>query len=119
MGNNARPDILYAGDGNEMKVYLRKGGISYVLMKVEKTGDVEKELEVNNRFYNERWQLIGSHDNRERFYFWDKIREKVEYKIENMPCFQGFLDSYHHNTPWNVTNAKARKPKKVLNFKIF
>jgi len=44
MEGNLRPDILYVGDGGGAKIYLRKGGVSYVLT----IDNEEEELETLN-----------------------------------------------------------------------
>ncbi len=45
MNNQPRTDILYTGDGNGMKVYLRKTGISYVINKIEGIDEQKEETE--------------------------------------------------------------------------
>lgn len=50
MNNNLRSDILYAGDGGGMQVYLRKTGISYVLSNMtEVMKEVKREIEESER----------------------------------------------------------------------
>ena len=47
---NLRPDILYKGDGGGANIYLRKGGISYVMSRMEGTEEeetIKKNLKAN------------------------------------------------------------------------
>ena len=62
-----------------------------------------KSLEKNNRFYNEEWQLIGSHDLNHRIESWQKLKMKVDYseEIESKPFFQKMIYSYNNSLPWN------------------
>ena len=53
MNNHLRPDILFSGEAGGMKIYLRKTGISYVMVKKEErmsenseTAKMDKESKV-------------------------------------------------------------------------
>lgn len=86
-----------------------------------------EKLENNNRFFNLKWQLIGSHDVGARLNYWRKIRKLVSYgkQIEKEHHFCKFLDCARSGKPWNLS-SEADSPKpisdkqpKIFSRKIF
>jgi hypothetical protein len=87
-----------------------------------------EKLEKNNRFFNHKWQMIGSHDNASRLIYWRKIRGEVPYsrKIEKDKHFTRFLESTRTNKQWNLPDRGGNnamppnlKQPKIISRKIF
>lgn len=88
-----------------------------------------ERLENNNRFFNYKWQMIGSHDVVARSNYWRKIRSVVKYgkKIEKDKHFIRFLDAARNGTQWNIPSdekappplPKPDKEPKLFSRKIF
>jgi hypothetical protein len=78
-------------------------------------------LEENNRFFNRKWQLIGSHDNESRLSYWRKIRSEIPYshKIEKDYHFSRWIEATREKKPWNLKTeddpAPLRKVYKTAN----
>jgi hypothetical protein len=91
--------------------------------------DLWKKYDTNNRFFNEKWQLIGSHSNQQRLHYWSRIKNKVPYaeELEKMPNFSKWLDCANNNRAWNLPNSsdhienksKMQGYKKRLPIKLF
>jgi hypothetical protein len=85
-----------------------------------------EKLNKNNRYFNEEWQLIGSHDNASRLEYWKRIRKSVPYfqELEKEHHFARFLETAKVNEKWNVTvkseplATSAKKPS-IFKRKIF
>lgn len=63
-----------------------------------------EKLDKNNRFFNEKWQMIGSHDNYSRLVYWKRIRNQVPYaeNLEKEYHFSRFLIAAKNNEKWNI-----------------
>lgn len=63
-----------------------------------------EQLEKNNRFYNEKWQLLGHHDNPSRLLCWRRIRHFVPYAktLEKEKHFARWLRACREKLPWNL-----------------
>lgn len=88
-----------------------------------------ERLEENNRFFNRKWQLIGSHDVGARLNYWRKIRSEVAYgrQIEKDKHFARFMEAARTGKPWNLPEKpetrgepshEGKKPK-IFSHKIF
>lgn len=83
--------------------------------------EVWGRLEYNNRFFNRKWQMIGSHDNQSRLFHWRQIRSAVPYAEELEKChhFGRWLDAATNNLTWNKTevnesrNTRQRRIKPI------
>jgi len=62
-----------------------------------------KLLEDNQRFFNKKWQMIGSHDNTSRKHFYDRIRSDIAYadKLEKCRHFGRWLRAAEAGLSWN------------------
>lgn len=87
-----------------------------------------ERLENNNRFFNFKWQMIGSHDVGARLNYWRKIRNHVTYgkQIEKDHHFARFMDCARTGKSWNLETKPDRprpiqsdKKPKIFNRKIF
>ena len=85
-----------------------------------------EQLDKNNRYFNEEWQLIGSHDNISRLNYWRRIRTSVPYykELEKEYHFARFLSAARTNGKWNLdikpttqTNIPDNSNKKKIIFK--
>lgn len=80
---------------------------------------VREGLADNNRFFSRKWQLIGSHDNRERLSHYKDIRPQIPYApdLEQEKHFKGWLHSARTGGEWNVqldgTKRAGRKVDRV------
>ena len=65
--------------------------------------DMWRTFPTNNRFFNQEWQMIGSHDNASRNYYWQVIRNVVPYRsqLEEGPHFRRWLLATRYFMPWN------------------
>lgn len=62
---------------------------------------------INNRYFNSRWQLIGSHDNKNRFDLYQSIRNKIPYRnsLEKEPHFSRWLEMKE----WNIETSETER----------
>ncbi len=73
--------------------------------------DVWKKLEHNSRFFNRNWQLIGSHDNTSRLFYWKQIRTSVSYcsQLEKCEQFARWIDAANTCSEWNKPDVNASR----------
>ena len=85
----------------------------------------------NNRFFNRKWQLIGSHDNQERLKYYTDIWPQISYAtdLERERHFRRWMRSARTGESWNVQlegskqvgNRKDRevngRPRPIVRFK--
>lgn len=85
-------------------------------------------LQENNRYFNKKWKLIGSHDNKSRLGYWRRIRSEIPYarKLEKEHHFARWLQATRENLPWNIEIKEPQvppkppyKPVKPISRKIF
>jgi len=87
-----------------------------------------EQLDKNNRFFNEKWMLIGSHDNPSRYIYWRRIRDRVPYAkaLEKEKHFARWLIACREKTAWNLEPPEElpsaptpmKRPKNIGN-KLF
>lgn len=85
--------------------------LSYVfkLLNKEPPKDLWEKLNDNNRFFNRKWQLIGSHNNTQKRAYYDSIKEDISYHHD--------LETQKHFSRWlkgGTWNLPAEKSKKVI-----
>lgn len=101
-------DGLYRlpGRENEIGVGYEVDSLTEVIKTREKVPSEEfwKSLEDNSRFFNRAWQLIGSHNNYERYNYYYKIRSDIRYanELEKLPHFARWLHCTRHGKEWNL-----------------
>lgn len=75
-----------------------------------------EQYEVNNRYYNKEWQLIGSHDNRQRYLYWNRLKTDVVYS--DQLCaeynFSRWLTAAKNGSDWNMPVRGKRTPKRLI-----
>lgn len=78
------------------------------------TEDILKRFEKNHRFFNEKWQLIGCHDNQERGFYYNLVREKIQYvnDLEKEENFSRWVDAWTNKKEWNLPSARGTKKGK-------
>lgn len=117
------------GRETELGVGHDAGAINYIYNNFKKApipDSVWDIYETNNRFFNKDWQLIGSHNNRERYDYWLKIRNDVPYaeELEKKEHFARWLKVVQEDGEWNLPNSEdhierriftpKRMPKKLI-----
>ena len=119
-----RPDILYRGDAGGANVYLRKGGISYVMNRMEgadELHEMEEEMEHKGIDAKRIKQVM------------DSIRSKmltsiqrvdmefvggnIQAAIKEQDCTEGYFNYYLGHCPQGITGVKAYK--KITYEKIY
>lgn len=101
------------GIGWEMKdledVYRRTTGAGV-------PADVWANQQHNSRFFNRKWQMIGSHDNTTRLYYWHQIRGAVPYsrQLEDGPQFGRWLRAAAAGSPWNKNDVNVSRATRIL-----
>lgn len=86
-----------------------------------------KLLENNQRFFNRKWKMIGSHDNKSRKHFYNQIRASIPYveKLERCRHFKRWLRSAESGSQWNkpednISRKNLLRPKsKIVTKKEF
>lgn len=95
------------------------GALTYIYQRILRQEVPQSILDanaVNNRFFNEKWQLIGSHNNTQRLGYWRRIREQVPYfeELEKEKHFSRWLHYAREGLTWNLPNSEdhieCRKP---------
>jgi hypothetical protein len=85
--------------------------------------DIWKWQENNTRFFNREWQLIGSHNNYQRYIYYHKIRKDIPYadELEKEEHFARWIYSVQNAKEWNLPIEKkpepplhTRKPKSLV-----
>lgn len=81
------------------------------MTKQQVDDDFWLSLRHNNRFFNEKWQMIGSHDNNERLNYYKTIRPKVAYchDLEKQPHFSRWLRTFETKEQWNLRSEEREK----------
>lgn len=88
-------------------------------VKQEITEDFWAGWKDNQRFFNRQWQLIGSHDNNQRYDYYRKIRNDISYRfvLETTPQFSRWLSCVRERGTWNLpserANARRRRQQQV------
>lgn len=79
------------------------------------TPEMTERLKVNNRYFNEKWQLVGCHDNAKRHEYYMYLRNKIPYhmKLEQEFNFRRWLNK---SNPWNL-ESEIKKTKDVKDIK--
>lgn len=74
------------------------------------------KLAHNSRFFNRNWQLIGSHDNVSRLFYWNQIKNHVPYssQLEECEYFSKWLKAARTNSPWNKPNVNESRLTRQL-----
>jgi len=112
MEGNLRPDILYVGDGGGAKIYLRQGGVSYVMDNGQLIIDneEEEELPIDNE------QLTIDNDKEEELGTLRVHRVDMEFvnantdakiRVENPT--EGYFNYYLGHCPDGITGIKAHR----------
>lgn len=86
-----------------------------------------KLLADNQRFFNRQWQMIGSHDNTSRNYFYQQIKHEIPYREQLEKCFHfsRWLRAVQYGLQWNkpgVNHSRQNqlyRKKEVKTKKIF
>jgi hypothetical protein len=78
--------------------------------------EVLNRLEGNQRFFNRKWQMIGSHDNKDRLAFWLQIRRSVSYTdfLEKEEHFGRWLEAARRGLPWNIEEKNLSRLTRLL-----
>ena len=100
---NLRPDILYIGDEAGAKIYLRKGGLSYVIVKTIRAEENEDQE------YEERSAIAEENT---VTYLADRIDVTFTGGNTNAAVWagdpaQGYFNYYLGHCPEGITNVKA------------
>jgi hypothetical protein len=61
-------------------------------------------LEDNNRFFSKKWQMIGSHNNYQRYRYYSLLRQHIPYSnaLEKLPNFKRWTDNSMNGKEWNL-----------------
>ncbi len=108
------PEILYSGDGGGASIYLRQGGVSYVIKKIEdadKLEEAEEEMEARRFNKNKIREVL------------DSLQETMLVKIQRMDMeftgsnkqakiieeepTEGYLNYYLSHCPNGITGVKG------------
>lgn len=75
----------------------------FVAKNIIKPNNFLDIAKTNNRFFNKKWQLIGSHNNLERLFYWQSIQNDVEYASDLVKCtsFIRWFDAATLDKSWN------------------
>lgn len=78
--------------------------------------DVWMKLEHNSRFFNRKWQMIGSHDNTSRMFYWRQIRNSVPYAAQLEEChhFARWMAAAATGSPWNKEDVNLSRATRQL-----
>lgn len=70
----------------------------------------------NERFFNRKWQLIGSHDNASRLGFWNRIKNEVPYASELMKKeqFARWHTAATDGTSWNKPHVNVSRATRTI-----
>lgn len=73
--------------------------------------DLWLKLENNSRFFNRTWQMIGSHDNTSRMFYWRQIRKSVSYykQLEECEHFSRWVHAANSCLAWNKLDTNASR----------
>jgi hypothetical protein len=80
----------------------------YEYMKVNLDKNWKDEYKSNQRYFNRKWQMIGSHKNYERIKYYNEIRREVSYasELEKEPNFARWISNMLNGLPWNIVKEK-------------
>jgi hypothetical protein len=80
-------------------------------MGIATTEQYWKDLENNNRWFNREWQMIGSHTNQQRYYYYCKIRNEIPYaaELEQQEHFARWLSVCRNGGEWNLPSSHIVK----------
>jgi len=105
MEGNLRSDILYVGDGGGTKIYLRKGGVSYVLtMDPEYSGTIDNEEDEELETLNNKHETLRVHRVDMEF-----VNANMDAKIRVENPTQGYFNYYLGHCPEGITGVKAHR----------
>lgn len=70
-----------------------------------------EKMEDNHRWFNRKWQLIGSHSNSQRYRFYWDLRRDIPYgrNLEKENHFARWLTTIG-TTSWNLPEEKSKEP---------
>jgi hypothetical protein len=99
------------GIGWEVKdipaIYEKKG--------IDIPSNLPAKLESNSRFFNRKWQLIGSHDNVSRYFYWNQIRKNVPYadQLEESEEFGRWINAVKNGLQWNKPSMNESRTTRL------
>ena len=103
-----RPDILYMGDGGGAKVYLRKGGLSYVMTHIdglEEDDEEEEETGVSEvEVMREKMKNASIQGQRIDM---DFVGGNMQAKVIVDNATEGYFNYYLGHCPQGITGVKA------------
>jgi hypothetical protein len=70
----------------------------------------------NQRFFHRGWQMIGSHEQKERLEFYNLIRNEISYaeSLEQKSEFRRWLFAAKNNLPWNLAGTSEHKGGRTI-----
>jgi len=99
-----------------------KTAVEYIYREILKSPippNIFDGYEDNNRFFNRKWQLIGSHSNNQRLILWNQIKEEVEYhkELEKEDNFKRWIEAAQERKIWNLKKeiSVAKRGRLVSN----
>jgi len=118
MEGNLRPDILYVGDGGGAKIYLRKGGVSYVMSEVEGLEEIEEleeeiEHEKNEIEKKKKQEKLAALEANAKLKIhrvdMEFVNANIDAKIRVEEPTQGYFNYYLGHCPEGITGVKAHR----------
>jgi hypothetical protein len=80
---------------------------------------LKEDRKINNRFFNKKWQMIGSHSNKERHMYFNQIKNDIGY-LEELKTREDFIRWSKNEGDWNmpiVGRIQSLKPTIGEDFK--
>jgi len=118
MEGNLKPDILYVGDGGGVKIYLRQGGVSYVMTEVEGLEEIEEleeaieheKNEIEKKKKQEKLAVLEANaklkGHRVDMEF---VNGNVDASVRIEEPTQGYFNYYLGHCPQGITGVKAHR----------
>jgi len=107
MALQTRPDILYYGDGNGSKVYLRKTGVSYVMVKTKVEENTNDNLLPKNAMAMMGKGMKGPEIESIHRIDMNFLGCNTNVAVENKNELGGYSNYYLGHCPNGITNVKS------------
>jgi len=118
MEGNLRPDILYVGDGGGVKIYLRQGGVSYVMSEIEgleAIEELEEEIEheqneIEKKKKQEKLAVLEANAKlKVHRVDMEFVNANINASVSVAESAQGYFNYYLGHCPEGITGVKAHR----------
>ncbi len=101
MNYRSRPDVLYVGEGGGSKIYLRKGGMSYVMSQFQRVNEKTPDTNEADILLKDSLALLMYRVDM------DFVGARSDVAIIESEQAEGYFNYYLSQCPNGITNVKA------------